>query len=105
MEGCMKTLGLAAAVALCAVLAAGTGRAQEAAPKTGSYRDALRPSAGDIGDSRDIGAASKRNDSGGDRGGSQSRPAGGDTARAGSSVRAGPGTDASRKGAAGPAGA
>jgi hypothetical protein len=102
----MKTLGLAAAAALCVMLAANPGRAQEDAPKASSDRGASRASGVDSGDSGEaIGAISKHNDSGGGRGGSQSRPAESDAARAGSSVRAGPGTDASRKGAAAPPGA
>jgi hypothetical protein len=107
MESRVRALGLAVAVVLCAALAVGPGRAQEDTLKPSSDREASHANGVDIGDSGKItGAASKRNDSGGGRGGSQSRPPGGDTARAaGSSVRAGPGTDASRNGAAAPAGA
>jgi len=100
MESRMKTLGLAAAMALCVVLAPNPGRAQEDAPKASSDRDVSRASGVDVGDSGEIGAAGKHNDSGGGRRGSESRPVDGDMARAGSSVRAGSGTDASRKGAA-----
>jgi len=102
MESCMKTLGLAAAMALCVVLAPNPGRAQEDAPKASSDRDVSRASGVDAGDSGEIGAAGKHNNSASGRGGSESRPVDGDTARAGSSVRAGSGTDANRKGAAAP---
>jgi len=103
MESCMKTLGLTAAMVLCVVLAPNPGRAQEDVPKASSDRDVSRASGVDAGDSGEIGAAGKHNNSGGGRGGGESRPVDGDIARAGSSARAGPGTDASRKGAVTPA--
>ncbi len=52
MESRVKALGLAAAVALCAALAASPGRAQEDAPNAGSDRDASRTVG--IGDGGDI---------------------------------------------------
>jgi len=103
MESCMKTLGLTAAMVLCVVLAPNPGRAQEDVPKASSDRDVSGASGVDVGESGEIGAAGKHNNSGGGRGGGESRPVDGDIARAGSSARAGPGTDASRKGAVTPA--
>src|SRR5262249_28132488 len=100
MESFMKPLGLAAALALCVVLAPNPGRAQADAPQARSDRDVSRANGVDVGDSGQIGAASKHNNSGSGRGGRENGPGAGDAARGGSSARAGSGTDASRKGAA-----
>jgi hypothetical protein len=54
MESRVKALGLAAAVALCAALAAGPGRAQEDAPNAGSDRDTPRTGGVGSGDGGDI---------------------------------------------------
>src|SRR5262249_16482733 len=102
MESFMKPLGLAAALALCVVLAPNPGRAQADAPQARSDRDVSRANGVDVGDSGQIGAASKHNNSGSGRGGRENGPGAGDAARGGSSARAGSGADASRKGAAAP---
>jgi len=103
MESRVKALGFTVAVALCAALAAGPGRAQEDATNAGSDRDASRTGGVSTGGGDSIGGANaQRNDSGGSRGASQSRPGEADTARAGSPVHAAPGTDPGRAGATAP---
>jgi hypothetical protein len=104
MESCVKAIGFSLVVAVCAVLSAGPGRAQEDAPKAGSDHDAPRAGIGD-GGTVVGGADTKRSDSVGNRGAGQNQPAEGDMAHPGLPSHAGPGADASRKGTAAPMGA